>query len=81
MPDDELAPERAPLLGPQPSTVDDSNEVADDNAILVKDEARQTISVARGTFCVIALGGLIFLQGMQYHIILHILYLNEHTLT
>lgn len=56
--------ERAPLLGPQPSTVDAGNEYLPDTEI--EDDSGR-ISVARAAICVVALGSLIFLQGMQYN--------------
>jgi hypothetical protein len=54
--------ERAPLLGPQPSTVDASNEYLPDTEI--EDDSGR-IFVARAAICVVALGSLIFLQGMH----------------
>lgn len=56
--------ERAPLLGPQPSTVDAGNEHLPESE--VEDDSGR-ISVARAAICVVALGSLIFLQGI-YHI-------------
>jgi hypothetical protein len=53
--------ERAPLLGPQLSTVDASNEYLPDAE--VEDDSGR-ISAARAVICVVALGSLIFLQGM-----------------
>jgi hypothetical protein len=53
--------ERAPLLGPQPSTVDAGNEYLPDTEI--EDDSGR-ISVARAAICVVALGSLIFLQGV-----------------
>lgn len=55
------ADEQAPLLGPQPSTVDAGNEHLPDSE--VEDDSGR-ISVARAAICVVALGSLIFLQGM-----------------
>ena len=57
-----VADERAPLLGPQPSTVDAGNEYLPDSEI--EDDSGR-ISVSRAAICVVALGSLIFLQGMQ----------------
>jgi hypothetical protein len=54
--------ERAPLLGPQLGTVDASNEYLPD-AEIEDDSGR--ISAARAAICVVALGSLIFLQGMM----------------
>jgi hypothetical protein len=52
--------ERAPLLGPQLSTVDAGNEYLPDTE--VEDDSGR-ISAARAAICVVALGSLIFLQG------------------
>lgn len=57
------ADERAPLLGPQPSTVDAGNEYLPDSEI--EDDSGR-ISAARAAICVVALGSLIFLQGVYY---------------
>jgi len=54
--------ERAPLLPPEPSTVDSSDEHIQDEEIDSK-QAGRTISITRGILCVIALGCLIFLQA------------------
>lgn len=61
-PNTKVADERAPLLGPQPSTVDAGNEYLPDSEI--EDDSGR-ISVSRAAICVVALGSLIFLQGMQ----------------
>jgi hypothetical protein len=53
--------ERAPLLGPQLSTVDAGNEYLPDAE--VEDDSGR-ISAARAAICVVALGSLIFLQGV-----------------
>ncbi|THW67646.1 MFS general substrate transporter [Aureobasidium pullulans] len=55
-----VAGERAPLLGPQPSTVDAGNEYLPDSEI--EDDSGR-ISVSRAAICVVALGSLIFLQA------------------
>ncbi|THX53640.1 MFS general substrate transporter [Aureobasidium pullulans] len=55
-----VADERAPLLGPQPSTVDAGNEYLPDSEI--EDDSGR-ISVSRAAICVVALGSLIFLQA------------------
>ena len=52
--------ERAPLLSAQPTTVDASNEIVDDD---VKEDSARGITVTRGTLCVLAMGCLIFLQA------------------
>lgn len=56
----ELAGERSPLLGTQPSTVDAGNEALPDSAI---EDDSKTMSIPRAAICVMALGSLIFLQG------------------
>lgn len=61
------ADERAPLLGPQPSTVDAGNEYLPESE--VEDDSGR-ISVVRAAICVVALGSLIFLQGMYHNLCL-----------
>lgn len=58
------ADERAPLLGPQPSTVDAGNEYLPESEV---EDNSGRISVVRAAICVVALGSLIFLQGMHHN--------------
>jgi hypothetical protein len=62
------ADEREPLLGPQLSSVDASNEHIPENEI--EDDSGR-ISALRAAICVVALGSLIFLQGMFFKNVLY----------
>lgn len=59
--------EQTPLLPPGPTVVDavdDSVRHVDANVRLGKDEKKK-VSVLQGACCVVALGLLVFLQGMR----------------
>lgn len=61
------ADERAPLLVPEPTTADASNErLVDEEA--GEREVKPRISVFKGVLCLLGLACLIFLQGTQLHI-------------
>lgn len=68
MPQDGAAPsERDPLLPPQPSTVDTSIETPKKGQDGEQEKPERSITRVKGFLCVVALGCLIFLQGIRKH--------------